>query len=397
MARPRQHASVILMVLVTIAFAAAALLAFTERAMDDLIQPTRVVNANRLRAEAYSAMETVLAVLVDWRAANGNNLRSPTEGWDNILNEDWVGYAPYDEHRTVTVTFDDESGKLSLPAISDQNLVNYFTYYGLGADQAAFLKDTLLTWMRPNYTPTSAGAYTTAQYQEDTLPFSPPGRSLRSWAELASIEGLRAPSAEVNEGDPYFFYLDGRPTPLGKRFMHAFSLYNFTTPNANGALHYPDTIAILGQMSPQQQEEVVHFLRTKESGSATVPNTGFFTQAAQVQSVAGTLSAPAGMGVNITALRINVTVKQGLAVFTLSVLVTWPNGATAVAAPAPPSQATTATNTTNQVTTTPLTTVQLNYPYTVLELKESDLDPDDPAVQTAAAELETPLLNPPST
>lgn len=394
MSRRGQHASVILMVLVTIAFASAALLAFIDRASEDLTAPAHAATANRLRGEAYSAMETVLATLVDFRAANNNTLRSPAEGWawEEMRNYDWVAYTPMVEGRTVSVTFEDESAKLSLPAISDQNLLNYFLYFGLSNDEAAYLRDTLRTWTRANFTPTASGAYTPAQYQQEDLAFTPPGRSLRSWDELASIEGLRATG---DDNDATAFYdVNGHLTELGRRFISAFSLYNFPTTNVNGGKS--DSLAVLGQMDVQQQQAVLEFLRGENFGApGAVKNLGYFTQIGDVASVANMLSTPTGMGVDITALRINVTVKEGLRVFTLSVLVTWPGGATAVAAPAPPSQATTA-NTTNQVTTTPPAAVQLNYPYTILDLRESNLDPADPATLESAAALNTPRLVPTS-
>jgi hypothetical protein len=399
MPRPsRQHASVILMVLVSITFASAALLAFIDRASEDLIAPVHAATANRLRPDAYSAMETVLATLGEFRAANGGNLRSPAEGWDwqTMLDEEWVSFAPAGD-RTVTVTFEDESAKLSLPAITDQNLLNYFLYYGLSNDEASYLRDTLRTWVgtgtgtaaRTSFVPTSSGAYTPAQYQQEELPFSPPLRSLRSWAELAAIEGLRATG---DDDDATAFYdLNGNLTPLGRRFISAFSLYNFTAPNINGGK--PDTLAVLAGLDVQQQQAVLDFLGKKGFGNATVKDLGYFTQVGDLGTVANTLANPTGVGVNVTALRINVTVKEGLAVFTLSVLVTWPNGATAVPAPTPPAQATTA-NTNNQITTAVPQTAQLNYPCTILELRESDLDPAETAAQDTT--LNTPLLSPPA-
>jgi hypothetical protein len=394
---PRQQASVILMVLVTIAFASAALLTFIDRASEDLIAPTHAATANRLRPDAYSAMDTVLATLVEFRAANGGNLRSPAEGWDwqTMLDEEWVSFVPTGD-RTVTVTFEDESAKLSLPAISDQNLLNYFLYYGLTNEEANYLRDTLRTWVgtgtgtgvRTSFVPTSSGAYTPAQYQQEELPFSPPLRSLRSWAELAAIEGLRA----TGDDDATAFYdLNGNLTPLGRRFISAFSLYNFTAPNINGGK--PDTLAVLAQLDVQGQQAVLDFLNQQGFGNATVKDLGYFTQVGDLGTVANTLANPTGVGVNITALRVNVTVREGLAVFTLSALVTWPNGATAVPAPTPPAQATTA-NTNNQITTAVPQTAQLNYPYTILELRESDLDPAETTAQDAG--LNTPLLSPPA-
>ena len=380
MPRRQQQGSVLLIVLVTIVFATTALIAFMERADDDLIVPMRHAGANRMKAEAYAALETTLAVLVDFRVANNNVLRSPAEGWDDPLNLEWVQYAPANPNRTVTVTFEDESAKMSLPTATAQNLIDFFTFYGLPADEANLLKDSLLVWMQRNYTPTGSGAIDPTTYQQEAIPFTPPGRPLRSWEELRSIDG-------VNE---YFFDANGAPTPLGKRFTAAYSLYNFPSPTDNGGK--PDTLDVLAKLDVSQQQSVLDHLTGDSTGTGSVKNIGFFTQVGEVATLANVVTTLTGLDVNIAALRINVTVKEGLSVFTLSTVVTWPtNGATLTPAPAPPAQATTAINANPAatVTTAPLQTPQLNYPYIILDLTENDLDPAAPPTQAAEPDTET--------
>ncbi|MEI6861059.1 MAG: hypothetical protein WCL04_02285 [Verrucomicrobiota bacterium] len=391
MPRRQQKGSVLLIVLVTIVFATTALIAFMERADDDLIIPMRHAGANRMRAEAYAALETTLAVLVDFRAANNNVLRSPAEGWDDPLNLDWVQYTPASPDRTVKVTFEDESGKMSLPTVTAQNLTDYFTFYGLSADEVSLLRDSFLVWMQRNYVPSGTGAVDPTTYQQEVIPFTPPGRALRSWDELRSIDGV----------SEYFFDANGALTPLGKRFTSAYSLYNFPTPNVNGGK--PDTLAVLGKLDVSEQQAVLDVLKSSGSGTGMVKTLGFFSQLGDVATAANTVNALTGLGVNITALRINVTVKEGLSVFTLSTVVTWPtNGATLTPAPAPPSQATAANNTT-PVTTAALQTPQLNYPYTILDITENDLDPADQPAQAPEPDSDsdaiplspdTPFLSP---
>src|ERR1043165_1535429 len=58
---------VIVVVMVTMLFATAALLTFMEKASNDLLVEQRAATANRLRAEAYSALEVTLAVLEEFR------------------------------------------------------------------------------------------------------------------------------------------------------------------------------------------------------------------------------------------------------------------------------------------------------------------------------------------
>ena len=79
-----RRGSVLLIVLVTLVFATSALLLFIEKAGTDLLVPIREADANRLRLEAYSALETTLAVLEDFREVS-EGLHSPAEGWSDPL------------------------------------------------------------------------------------------------------------------------------------------------------------------------------------------------------------------------------------------------------------------------------------------------------------------------
>jgi hypothetical protein len=125
--RRPQRASVLVIVIVLLMFTTFALIAFMERASNDLLVDQRAAISRRLRAEAYSALEVTLAVLNDFREVN-NGLRSPAEGWGDPLT--FAGYTP-NEDRTVEVTFEDESGKISLPHATDVVLKNLFKTWGL--------------------------------------------------------------------------------------------------------------------------------------------------------------------------------------------------------------------------------------------------------------------------
>ena len=85
----RERATVLVIVLVTLLFATTALLLFIEKASTDLIVHVRDSDRVRLRQEAYSALETTLAVLVDFQEVLGG-LHSPAEGWAEPL--EWGDY-----------------------------------------------------------------------------------------------------------------------------------------------------------------------------------------------------------------------------------------------------------------------------------------------------------------
>ena len=115
-----------------------ALFAYIERASNDLLVEKRSSDASYLRLEAYSALETTLAVLEDFRQTNGS-LKSPAEGWSDPLT--FAGYEP-PEGTKVEVTFVDESGKFSLPNVTQSTLVNLFKSWELSQSTAETLPAT---------------------------------------------------------------------------------------------------------------------------------------------------------------------------------------------------------------------------------------------------------------
>ena len=84
------RSSVIILVLVTLLFTAVAVTAFIEKASNDLLVEVRQSDSQRLRREAFSALEVILAVLEDFRQAD-SGLHNEAEGWSNPLA--WAGWA----------------------------------------------------------------------------------------------------------------------------------------------------------------------------------------------------------------------------------------------------------------------------------------------------------------
>jgi len=377
----RRGGSILVVVLVTLLFASVALTLFIEKASDDLLVESRVAAARRLRFEAYSALETTLAVLQDFQLVNGG-LRSPAEGWGSPL--DWAGYVPA-EGRAVTVEFVDESGKLSLPRLTPNTLVELFKSWEIAPNDAEKLSDALLQWMNPDYVPTSSFQ---PDYENDPLPYVAPARPLRSFAELAAIDAVREA----------FFDADGRPNAYWKRFTEAVSLLDFTQSNLN-ALR-PGVLAAYG-FDSNQQAQLGDFLAG--TGNYQTQGPGYFHTPAEAATILGA-EAPPGMGTNISALRIIVTVLDSPSArsgFRLNVVIA-PPGSTAkaidqkattkrpntvVVPPASPTAAATPANP-NNATTGAGTGAQnqapsLNYPFTILEIRENDEMPQPPADPTA--------------
>ncbi len=364
----RRRGSVLLIVLVTLVFATSALLLFIEKASTDLLVPIREADAARLRVEAYSALETTLAVLEEFREV-ADGLHSPAEGWGEPL--EFAGYEP-GEGRTVEVTMEDESAKLPLPNVKPEVLVALLEHWQISNIDAERIADSLFVWMRKDFTPTGIGASTAQDYESLALPFTPPQRSLRSFAELASIEGVRQA----------FFDEAGNPNDVHQRFIETFSLYDFESPNINGARLEP----LLAQevFDAQQLRRLNDYLAG--AGSFQGQGPGFFQNTRSIAAVAGGESARLGFGTTVQALRITVTVRQGLSSFRLTTVVAPSGGAKIVsasktdldAAPsAPPAGAPIpqppppTASPENPATAAPKT-VDLKYPFTFLEIREND-------------------------
>jgi len=360
--------------MITLLFATFALVAFMEKASVDLLVDQRDVLTKRLRMEAYSALEVTLGVLEDFRDV-GQGLHSPAEGWNDPLT--FAGYTP-SEGRTVEITFEDESGKISLPHANERTLTNLFLNWNLPKADAEALTDALFGWMKREH------VYTTSvhpNYDTGLIPYEPPGRPLRSLNELAAIDKVR----EI------FYDSDGRPNELWKRFADSVSLFDFARPNINGAK--PDTLAALGEFDPSQQQNLGDYLTGGGNYQRNGP--GFFRSPTDAQAIAGPTGNSAAFGTTISALRIIVTVHEGRSQFRMATVIAPPSGATTVQATATSTRqqasaksALTASQQQNRPDATqakqpPPTSANSNqqkagaarnlrYPFTLLEIREND-------------------------
>lgn len=378
--RRRVAGSVLVIVLITVIFASLALVVFMEKASNDLIVEQRDAETRRLRAEAYSALEVTLAVLEQFRQVN-NGLRSPTEGWNDPLA--FAEYTPTDD-RKVEITFEDESGKISLPRANVVTLTNLFKAWELPQTDVEALADALGGWMRRDHVYASG---LTPSYEQSAIPYEEPKRPLRSYEELIAIDKVRE----------LFYTEDGNPNDLWKRFADSVSLLDFQRTNINGAK--PDALAALGQLDETQRQNVDDFLK----GTGSYQNNGpaFFRSPQEAGQVAGPSGDLGVFGATISALRIFVSVHDGQSVYRLAAVVAPPNGATTVAtnataqrteASAPTARPSTpqqnqpnATQASNNPANRPpggtgaaAADRNLRYPFTLLEIRENDEIPPAP-------------------
>lgn len=348
----RNHGSVILLVLVTVLLAAFLLTRFVARAGTELLADARAGDQVRLRREAYSALETTLAVLADIRAID-HGLFSPVQGWDRPL--DYAQYHP-GEGVSVEVAIEDESGKLSLPQTDPATLEALLVSLGLERSAARRASEALLVWTRNDYTPVSLDLDGSA-YDQAEPPYEAPHRPLRSFGELAAVEVVR----------DYFFDETGQPTQLARDFKAKVSLYSFARMNLNSAS--PVALAT-GGLNLSQIDALAGFARRNKTG------VGYFRTTGEAADLLGSNAPLDRFGTEVQALHITVTVHGGATTYRLEAVVAPPGGA--MLAPALPSQSSPMIGTVAETATAGIK--KLDYPFKVLEIKE---DVEAPAAQPA--------------
>jgi len=360
----------------TLLLTAFALTKYLEKASVDLLADARAARADRLRVQAYSALETVLGVLQEFQTVDGG-LLSPAEGWGNPL--DFAGFAPPDG-LTVEAALEDESAKIPLPHVDFPTLRDLFLLLGQKQSDAERLADALLVWMQQGYEPANSFTARAADYERAAIPHDPPARSLHSFDELASIQFVRDRLYDEN----------GRPNELWRNFVDSVSLYDFSVPNINTARM--TTLAAFGGYDEASMKMITEYLGGLGSYSRLGP--AYFHNAQEVAGLVGQAASPR-LGTQVRCLRVNVTVREGQTSFRVSAVITASGGAQLP----PPDQPTTtdnstssaaaddatagqnspnatATNSSGAAATGPTADSQaqaaLNYPFTLLEIREND-------------------------
>lgn len=357
------RASILVVVLVTIVFASLLLTRMIETSSADLLVAMRLADRERLRGDAQAALETTLAVLAEFRAID-RGLYAPAQGWADPLT--YAGYTPR-AGVTLEVAFEDESGKLSLPALRPEQVREMLVKFGLAAPDAARVADALLVWMRADY-PAGDSEVTAAAYGRLDPAFQPPRRGLRDFSELATISVAR----------DFFFDADGRPTALHDEFTRRVSLYRFSGTNLNTA--DPAVLVAFG-WAQEQADRLVKHRTTVNLGTRTPP---YFRSIQEARRSLGGEVAMNGLSAAVSCLRVTVTAREGAAALQVSTLI-----ATSSQVRLPPSVASDSSALTggrlggnraqaggvSRSSAAGGSTNSLRYPFTVLEMTEGTPPP----------------------
>jgi general secretion pathway protein K len=351
--RRPQRGSVILFVLGVIFLTAFLLTRLIDRAGGELLAETKAASRTLERDQAYSALEVTLAVMAD-AAANDGGLHAPQQGWGDPLR-----YADYEPPTgfEVTVTFEDETGKLPLATATEAMLQNYLEAVGATSAEAERLTDALLAWTRADYLPNTSEA-DPRTYENSPFPYAPPHRAIRTFEELRAVAVAR----------DLFFDADGRWTELGEKFRADASLQPFSQVNINSAR--PAVLAALG-LEPTRANSLAEEL-TPAAGHARNPK--FYRTINEAAAEHGGDLLQPGLGADVQCMRIRVSVKEGARIFQLEAVVQPGNNSRqnqpASAAPVVPADASSRPET--PVDPRSITSKRVDYPFRILELLEQD-------------------------
>jgi len=303
--RLRRRGSALLFVLVLVVVTAAAVLKFSERALGEMAGEGYYVQRERLRGEAYSVLETTLAVLAQFREVDGG-LFAPAQGWGDPLA--LAGYEPA-VGRTVAVEFADENAKLPLANAewSEPVLTALFADLGFEPGEVEVLTDSLLDWIDADDNPRPYGAETDDYLRGDPSHVAA-NRAPRSFAELAAVQGF----ADL------MFTESGRPNERCERFMRRVSLWSDGTINLNTV---PDELLrASGLVDDRQLASLVRALDTVD-GDRGSAGARYYRSLNELGEQVGTVQGGGMFGVQTEALGIVVTVRERQAEFRLRAVV----------------------------------------------------------------------------
>ena len=301
----RRGGSTLLFVLVLVVVTSAAVLKFGERALAEMAGEGYYVQRERLRGEAYSALEATLAVLAQFREIDGG-LYAPAQGWGDPLA--LAGYAPQ-PGCTVTIEFDDENAKLPLANAewAEPVLASLFADLGFEPGEVEVLTDSLLDWIDADDNPRPYGAEKDDYLRGDPAHVAA-NRAPRSFAELAAVQGF----ADL------MFTESGRPNERCEQFMRRVSLWSDGTINLNTV---PDELLrASGLVDDRQLASLSRALDTVEGDRGTA-GARYCRSLNELGEQVGPLANGGPFGVQTEVLGVVVTVRKRQAVFRLRAVI----------------------------------------------------------------------------
>ncbi|MBL4574706.1 MAG: general secretion pathway protein GspK [Opitutaceae bacterium] len=300
---PRRKGAVLLLVLVMIVVVSFAMIEFTERGLSEIAGEGYYVERSYLRTEAYSALETSLAVLADVIFIDGS-LQAPIQGWGDPLVYAGVSLA---EGTFATIRYTDESGKLPLNELDEGTLYLLFTEMEFEVDDSLKLTNSLLDWIDEDDATRIDGAELD-EYGLAEMPFAASNRPIRRLEELSIVDGFRS----------LFFTEEGHPNEHFFRFAEAVSPYGSSSINVNAASEL--ALISVGGLSELQVEAIMDH-RAGSDGIIGTEDDRYF--ASQEELLEVIVEMPEGSVLNVISkiMTIEIQVTEGNADFFLRAVV----------------------------------------------------------------------------
>jgi len=297
-----RRGSVIVVVLITLMLASLMLVKFMETSEVELVLATRSADRERLRNDAYAALETALAVMAEIREIDDGKLHAPAQGWG-----DPYGYAGESPREGVEVAFEfkDESGRISLPTLKFDDMVLLAQALGLGAEDARRFSDGLYTWMDADHISQDIESEA-SRYERGELPHTTPKRSLRSWDELKAVSVAKT----------FVYDEDGALTPFGSALRENLSLYRYSGANINAIT---SGWLLMRKWDEFKVTSLAGYSSGKSSRAAGAPP--WFRSVDDAERILGTKTDVEGLDAEAKLIRITISLKERVATLRLTALV----------------------------------------------------------------------------
>jgi type II secretory pathway component PulK len=352
-----RQGSIIIFVMGMIFLLSMLLVQFLEQILPHIQMNAMKNSENDLRRVAYSSLEVTLAVMSEY-AQYDNALYAPTQGWNDPLGVAGVEYPD----ATVTIEFQDETGKLPFSSLYNDDVTFKVILNDLGFDDytSTELVDKFQDWVDDDDLVRPDGAEND-YYLDAPIPYEPANAPISSMQELALIGGFREA----------FFDISGHPNELYHTFSSLFSAVNDSSVNINTA--NPGLFTMGEEGMTYEQQPFWEYLAGDDGVRGTADDR-YMSDLSQVPE--SIKSAIPGVSVSnkIGWLNVIIRAQRGLSVFELRALISM-SGAF------PSNQNTTYDrfNREEQVfsveddseRTTEIR--NLNYPFTVVEIHENEI------------------------
>jgi len=299
-----KRGSIIIFVLGMIFLLSILLVQFMEQILPHIQMNAMKNSESDLRRVAYSSLEVTLAVLAEY-AEYDNALYAPAQGWYDPLGFAGISFPDAE----VSVEFLDESGKLPLSSLYQDNITFMAILGDLGFDDytATELVDKFQDWVDEDDLVRPDGAENDF-YMDAPIPYEPANQPISSMKELALIGGFREE----------FFDIHGHSNELYRSFEALFSPVNSGNVNINTA---DSALFSMGEEGITYEQMPFWDFLLGDDGIRATADDRYFSNISQVPQSLKSAIPGVTVSNNTEWLTIIIRAKRGLSVFELRALV----------------------------------------------------------------------------